>query len=91
MTGFAGKGKTVTVFDILLQPVAVNVNVKVTLPAKTPVAKPLLSIVAMPGALLIQVPPVPGLAVMVAPAHNKADGVLTIGGALTVMVDVVLL
>jgi len=37
------------------------------------------------------VPPAPGLAVIVAPAHNVEDGVLTIGSAFTVTPDVVLL
>jgi len=61
------------------------------LPAVNPVINPALSIVAIEGLLLIQVPPTPGLAVIVAPAHNVEDGVLTTGRAFTVTPDVVLL
>src|SRR6185503_10016990 len=76
---------------VLLQPDAVAVNVNVALPAETPVINPALVIVAMPGALLIHVPPVVGLAVIVEPIHNVGDGTLTTGSALMVTDEVVLL
>ena len=86
-----GSAFTVTEGVVLLQPVAVEVNVKATLPADIPVTKPALLMVATPGALLTQVPPTPGLAFIVAPTHNVADGVLTTGRAFTVTVGVVLI
>ena len=76
---------------VALQPFAVDVKVKVALPAETPVINPALVIVAMPGALLTQVPPAPGLAVIVLPTHNVAEGVLTKGGEITVTDAVVAL
>jgi len=82
---------TVTVAEVLLQPVAVCVKVNETVPADTPVINPVLSIVATAGLLLTQVPPDPGLAVMVAPIHTIVDWVLTTGNAFTVTLDVVLL
>lgn len=78
---------TVTVDVVLLHPPA-RVKVKVTSPADIPEINPLLSIVAIPGALLTHVPPVPGLAVIVAPLHKVADDVLTTGPAVTVRVVV---
>jgi hypothetical protein len=86
-----GSAFTVTLEVVLLQPVAVEVNVKVTLPADIPVINPALLMVATAGALLTHVPPTPGLAAIVAPTHNVADGVLTIGSAFTVTLEVVLL
>jgi len=47
--------------------------------------------VATVGLLLTQVPPVEGLASIVAPIHNEDDGVLTTGRAFTVTLEVVLL
>ena len=82
MTGFPGKGDTVTELVVLLQPVEVDVKVKVTVPTETPVTNPVvLLMVAAPGVLLTQVPPVLGLTVIVAPTHNAADGVFTDGVA----------
>ncbi len=91
ITGFSGVGETVTVAVVALQPDAVRVKVKVTVPAETAVTNPLVAlIVATPGVLLIQAPAVDGLSVMVAPTHKATDGVLTegtTGWALIVMVD----
>ncbi len=86
-----GNAFTVTEEVVLLQPVAVSVKVNVTLPADTPVINPALVMVAIPGALLTHVPPALGPAVIVAPIHKEAEGVLTTGSAFTVMDDVVLL
>jgi len=74
-------GSACTVMDdvVTLQPDTVNVNVKVTAPAEIPVINPALSIVAILGSLLTHVPFVVGLAVIVAPMHNEADGKLTDG------------
>jgi len=82
---------TVTLEVVLMQPVVVLVKVNVTVPAVSPVINPALSIVATAGLLLTHVPPVEGLAVMVAPAHIVAEGVLTTGRAFTLTLDVVLL
>ena len=87
----AGSAFTVTEGVVLLQPVAVEVNVKVTVPADIPVINPTLLIVATAGALLTHVPPMPGLAVIVVPTHNLVVGVLTTGSAFTVTEGVVLL
>lgn len=78
---------TDTVDVVLLQPPA-RVKVKVTSPADIPVINPLLSIVAIPGALLTHVPPIFGLAAIVPPLHKVADDVLTTGPAVTVSVVV---
>jgi len=86
-----GRAFTVTLDVALLQPVAVSVNVNITLPAVSPVINPALVIVATAGLLLTHVPPVPGLAVIEEPIHNIGDGVLTTGRAFTVTLDVVLL
>jgi hypothetical protein len=64
---------------VLLQPVAVSVNVNVTVPANTPVTKPAFVTVATVLSLLTQVPPVDGVKFMVAPTHNVVDGALTVG------------
>jgi len=56
-------------------------------PAEIPVINPTLVMVATVGLLLTQVPPVPGLAVIVPPTHIDAVGVLTTGSALTVRVN----
>jgi len=64
---------TVTVAVVLLQPVAVCVKVNDAVPADTPVINPVLSMVATVGLLLTQVPPDPGLAVIVAPIHTIVD------------------
>jgi hypothetical protein len=55
--------------------------VKLTAPAVSPVIKPELSMVATAGLLLIQVPPVPGLAVIVDPIHNVGEGMDKVGSA----------
>jgi len=86
-----GRVFTVTLDVVLLQPVAVSVNVNVTLPAVSPVINPALLMEATAGLLLNHVPPAEGLAVIVEPIHNVDDGVLTTGRAFTVTLDVVLL
>lgn len=60
----------VTVAVVFAQPVAVEVNVNVTVPAVRPVMSPALSIDATAGELLTHVPPAPGVAFIVAPTHN---------------------
>lgn len=88
----AGISAMLSVEVVLEQPVAVLVKVKLAVPNETPVIKPVAgSMVAAVGLLLIQVPPVVGLATIVTPILNVADGKLTVGGALTVTDDVVLL
>jgi hypothetical protein len=64
-TDSIGKRLTETDVVVLLHPVVPSVNVNVTLPSATPVIKPLLSIVAIDGSLLVQVPPVEGIAFIV--------------------------
>jgi len=67
----------------LLQPVAVAVNVKVTLPSEMPVTTPEFITVAFELSLLNHVPPDVGLNVIVLPIQT-CDGALTTGKALTV-------
>lgn len=86
-----GISLTVTVGVVLLNPVEVSVKVKVTVPAEIPVTNPALSIVATPTSLLNQVPPVPGLSVMVDPTHNLFDGSITVGRSFTATDAVVLI
>jgi hypothetical protein len=70
------------------QPVAVLVNVKVAVPAATPVTNPLFVTVATPGSLLIQIPFV-GERVVVAPIQTLVGPVmLTVGVGLTVIAGV---
>ena len=67
------------------QPVLVLVKVKVAVPAETPVTTPVLVTVATAGLLLVQVPPLVGESVVVAPTHILVVPViLTNGMALTV-------
>src|SRR5258706_5225247 len=86
-----GSALIVTADVVLLQVVVVLVNVKVTLPAATPVTTPALVTVATEGLLLTQVPPLVGLNVIADPTHKLEDGTLTVGSALIVTADVVLL
>lgn len=81
----------VTKLVVLLQPVPESVNVNVAVPADTPVTNPAFVTVAMAVLLLTHVPPVEGLSVMVEPTQSVVAGVLTVGGALIVIDDVVLL
>jgi hypothetical protein len=76
---------------VVLHPVAVSVNVNVTLPFDTPVTNPALVTVAMVLSLLTHVPPEEGLKVKVAPMQSVGDGTLTMGTVFTVTDDVVLL
>src|SRR5690606_1946441 len=62
-----GKAFIRTLSVVLLQPIAVLVNVKVTLPCATGVITPALFTVATAGLLLNQVPPVLGVRFPVAP------------------------
>jgi hypothetical protein len=82
-----GSAFTVTADVVLEQPLA-SVNVKVTLPAATPVTVFPLT-VALEGSLLTQVPPVDGVKVMVLPTHTEEAEVLTVGFEPTVIVEVV--
>lgn len=70
---------------VLLHPVAVFVNVSVTAPAETPVTTPAFVTVALPVLLLLQVPPVEGVTLAVAPTHT-AVAPPKVGKALTVTV-----
>ena len=65
-------------------------NVNVTEPAATPVITPAFVTVAIDVLLLVQVPPVVGDNVAVLPTHTVA-GAVTVGFALTVTDEVVLL
>jgi len=85
-----GNAFTVTKAVVLLQPVAVFVKVKLTVPADTPVTTPALVTVATALLLLVHVPPVTGDSVIVFPTHTD-DGAVTTGFALTVTEVVVLL
>ena len=85
-----GSALTVTDEVVLLHPVVPSVNVNVTLPADTPVITPALVTVAMAVLLLVHVPPLVGDSVAVLPTHTDA-GAVTVGFALTVTDEVVLL
>jgi hypothetical protein len=86
-----GNPLIVTELVVELQPVVVLVNVNVTLPAPTGVTNPPFVTVATLVLLLVHVPPVPGVKVIVLPRHNFVIGVLTLGFALMVTEEVVLL
>jgi len=81
-----GNGFTVTVGVVAdTQPVTELVNVKLTVPADTPVTTPALVTVAIPALLLVQVPPVVGDKLVVAPTQILVPPVmLTIGKGFTV-------
>lgn len=81
-----GKAFTVTAVVVLLQLGDVFlVKVKVTVPPFTPVTTPALVTVATVGSLLVQVPPLVGDRVVVAPTHIVLNPVmLTEGKAFTV-------
>ena len=67
------------------QPVDVLVNMKVAVPAETPVTTPAFETVATLGFVLTHVPPLDGESVVVAPSQILVEPVmLTIGAALTV-------
>jgi hypothetical protein len=81
-----GNAFTVTVpeDELLEQPVVVLVNVISAEPPATPVTTPALVIVAVPVALLDQVPPVVGDNVIVLPTHTvPVPGTVTVGAAVT--------
>jgi hypothetical protein len=86
-----GRSFTVMLAVVLLQPVAVDVNVKVTVPAATVVTNPALSTVATFVSLLVQVPPEFGVRFIVAPTQILEDGTLITGKSFTVILAVVLL
>lgn len=65
-----GSEKTVKVPVVLLQPVVESVNVNVAAPGLTVVTLPALSIVAIAGSLLTQVPPVVGVNCVVLPIQT---------------------
>ena len=69
---------TITDVVLLLQPVADWVNVKLTVPADTPVTTPALVTVAMALLLLVHVPPEAGERFMVDPTHTDVPA-LTAG------------
>ena len=83
-------GSASTVNDtVLLQPVAVFVKVSVTAPAETPVTTPSFVTVALPVLLLLQVPPVDGVTLAVAPIQTEVAPP-KVGSALTVKALVLL-
>jgi hypothetical protein len=86
-----GSALIVTEEVVLLQLVVPSVNVKVTLPAATPVTSPALVTVALVASLLSHVPPEVGDKVIVAPTQRFAEGVLTVGKGFTVTLAVVVL
>jgi hypothetical protein len=75
-----GRALIVTAEVVLLQPVAVSVNVNVTEPGAIPVMRPALDTVALVGSLLVQVPPDVGDKVPL-PLTHTADGAVTVGNA----------
>jgi hypothetical protein len=78
--------------NVFEHPEVVLVNVILAVPPVTPVTTPPLLIVATAGLELIQVPPVVGVKLAVAPIQTVAgDGTVIIGNALTVIEAVVLL
>lgn len=80
-----GKAVTVTVPVVAEQPVVPLVNVKVTVPADTPVTTPALVTVALLVLLLVHVPPEVGDKVVVSPTQIVVLPVmLTVGTAYTV-------
>lgn len=83
-----GVGLMVTLAVAALQPVLVCVKVKLTTPGAMPVTTPALLTEAMEGLLLCQVPPEVGESVMDRPVQSEDCGVLTTGGAWTVMIAV---
>ena len=85
-----GNAFTVTDEVVLVHPVVPSVNVNVTVPAATPVITPALVTVAIAVLLLVHVPPLVGDKVAVLPTHTDA-GAVTVGFALTVTDEVVLL
>ena len=85
-----GRALTVTEEVVLVHPVVPSVNVNVTIPSATPVITPPLVTVATDALLLVHVPPVVGDKVAVFPTHTAA-GAVTVGFALTVTDEVVLL
>jgi hypothetical protein len=85
-----GAAVTETEEVVALQPVVASVNVKVTVPAATPVTVFPLT-VALVLSLLVHVPPVAGVKVIVPPTHTVDAEALTVGLAFTVMEEVVAL
>src|SRR5437762_12843928 len=85
-----GFALTVTDEVVLLPLLDALLILNVTLPADTPVITPALVTVAMAVLLLVHVPPLVGDSVAVLPTHTDA-GAVTVGFALTVTDEVVLL
>jgi len=81
---------TVTTAEgLLIQPVDVDVNVKVAEPTETPVITPALVMLAIDALLLTQVPPVPGVIPMEVPIQTVLRPVsVAMGLAFTVRVGV---
>jgi hypothetical protein len=69
-SGFNSAQLFITKDLVAEQPVEVLVNVKVTLPAETPVTTPALVTVAIELLLLVHVPPVLGVTLAVLPTHT---------------------
>lgn len=81
--------ETVSVGTAELHPVAVKVNVKVTLPGPTAVTKPPFVTEAAAGLLLTHVPPEEGSSVVVPPTHTAVGPVIVgVGDAATVTGEV---
>ena len=87
--GAAGNGLTVIAGVVLLHPVAVSVNVKVGLPAATALTIPPLVTVARLLLLLVQIPPVVGDNVVVAPGHKDELPVIATTGGVQLPVAIV--
>lgn len=81
-----GFGDTVPVNVIEVQPVAVNVKVKLAVPALIPVTRPALFTVATPGLLLVHTPPVVGDNVVVKPTHILLGPVNEVGGKIATVI-----
>lgn len=83
-------GFAVTVIlNVLVQPLAVSVNVSTTVFALTPVTIPALVTVATPGDAEDQVPPELGVTVVKLPIHILDDAAKTVGLGFTVIFPVV--
>lgn len=85
-------GSALTVTDVLTEQPEPNEYVMVAIPAVTPVTIPVDDpTVAIPGALLVHVPPVtPSLSVVARPMHTCVTPVIAVGTVFTVTVAVAL-
>lgn len=65
-----------------VHPVDVSVNINPAVPADTPCTNPVLVTVATPGLRLVQLPPIVGATIVVAPAHTVVGPVVFTAGLL---------